>query len=71
LPEVAGLSLSSLPAGTCRFAAIGKLHPEICILDSNGLMTPHQGSDQSKDGQEEDWRASRLFVFFPFQVNLL
>ena len=49
----------------------GELHPESCILDSNGLMSAHQESDESKDGQEKDWHGSRLFVFIPFQVNLL
>ena len=34
-------------------------------------MTAHQESNESKDGQKDDWHVSRLFVFILFQVNLL
>jgi hypothetical protein len=34
-------------------------------------MTAHQESNESKDGQKDDWHVSRSSVFILFQVNLL
>jgi hypothetical protein len=38
----------ALPAEGCE------LQPESGILDSNGMVTAHQESNESKDGQKED-----------------
>ncbi len=45
-------------------------HPAMPPPTGDGPRPAHQGSDQSKDGQEGDWHASRLLVFIRFQVNL-
>jgi hypothetical protein len=48
-----------------------ELKAESGILHRNGSMTVHQESNESKDGQKDDWHVSRSSVFILFQVNLL
>ena len=48
-----------------------ELQPESGILNSNGLVAAQQESNESKDGQKDDWHGSRLFVSIPLQVNPL
>jgi hypothetical protein len=35
------------------------------------LVAAQQKSNESKDGQKDDWHGSRLFISIPLQVNPL
>jgi hypothetical protein len=43
-----------------------ELQPEGGILHCNGPVAAQQESNESKDGQNEAWHVSRLFVFISF-----
>jgi hypothetical protein len=42
-----------------------ELKAESGILHRNGSMTAHHESNESKDGQKDDWHVSRSSVFHP------
>ena len=54
-----------------RYRGCRELQPEGGILNSKRLVAAQQEANESKDGQNEDWHGSRLFVAIPLRVNLL
>jgi len=48
-----------------------ELQAESSILDSNGLVSAQQETNESNHRQKKCWHVSRLFAFICFEVNLL